>query len=210
MAQIEWLVFLPAAALLAATPGANQVLSLRNGLRCGATAAVAALAGRFAAFALMVILVATGLGALLTASSMALTVLKWCGVAYLGWLGVRILSTAGREHPTGARPAAGRWQLVRQECLVAAANPKALLLFTVFLPQFLPGGGRHAEVELLLLGGAYIGVEFVFGCAYALLGGRLRALELSSRIRRRLDRLTGCSMIGLAALLATARDAPAR
>src|SRR5690242_11146040 len=90
MNQHQWVVFLPAAVLVAASPGANNLLALTNGMRGGLAPAVAALAGRLAAFVIMILLVAAGLGALLAASEVAFTAIKWAGVAYLLWLGVRL------------------------------------------------------------------------------------------------------------------------
>ncbi|WP_241684241.1 LysE family translocator [Actinomadura sp. J1-007] len=146
--MVHWAAFVPAAVLVAAAPGANQLLALRNGFRYGPGAAIGASAGRFAAFALMVVAVAAGLGALLAASAVVFAVLKWCGVAYLGWLGLRTIRTAGRGPEDGGAAADGAsaWRLARQEFVVAAANPKALILFTVFLPQFVaaPGTARRA------------------------------------------------------------------
>ncbi|KOU00333.1 homoserine transporter [Streptomyces rimosus subsp. pseudoverticillatus] len=248
--DVEWAAFFPAAVLLAATPGANQLLALRNGLRHGPRAAVGASLGRFGAFALMVAAVAAGLGALLTASEVAFSVVKWGGVAYLAWLGVRTVATAGRPadeerrgsraegtvaedrsraegavaqdrsraggaapqgkgRSSGAAPALrGRQpvsarRLARQEFIVAAANPKALILFTVFLPQFLSRDAAHVVLPLCALGAAYIAVEFCCACGYAALGGRLKALGITRRVRRRLDGATGAGMLGLAGWLAT-------
>ncbi|MFI9227201.1 LysE family translocator [Streptomyces rimosus] len=214
--DVEWAAFFPAAVLLAATPGANQLLALRNGLRHGPRAAVGASLGRFGAFALMVAAVAAGLGALLTASEVAFSVVKWGGVAYLAWLGVRTVVTAGRganeerrgSRAGGAAPQGGRQsvsarRLARQEFIVAAANPKALILFTVFLPQFLSRDAAHVVLPLCALGAAYIAVEFCCACGYAALGGRLKALGITRRVRRRLDAATGAGMLGLAGWLAT-------
>ncbi len=225
--DVEWAAFFPAAVLLAATPGANQLLALRNGLRHGPRAAVGASLGRFGAFALMVAAVAAGLGALLTASEVAFSVVKWGGVAYLAWLGVRTVATAGRpadeerrgsraegavaqdrSRAGGAAPQGGRRpvsarRLARQEFIVAAANPKALILFTVFLPQFLSRDAAHVVLPLCTLGAAYIAVEFCCACGYAALGGRLKALGITRRVRRRLDAATGAGMLGLAGWLAT-------
>ncbi len=232
--DVEWAPFFPAAVLLAATPGANQLLALRNGLRHGPRAAVGASLGRFGAFALMVAAVAAGLGALLTASEVAFSVVKWGGVAYLAWLGVRTVATAGRpagEERRGSRaegavaqdrsraggaapqgkgrssvrgrqPVSAR-RLARQEFIVAAANPKALILFAVFLPQFLSRDAAHVVLPLCALGAAYIAVEFCCACGYAALGGRLKALGVTRRVRRRLDAATGAGMLGLAGWLAT-------
>ncbi|WP_413812420.1 LysE family translocator [Streptomyces sp. OE57] len=219
VSHIEWAAFFPSAILLAATPGANQLLILRNGLRHGPRPAISASIGRFAAFALMVVAVAAGLGAVLTASEVAFNAVKWCGVAYLLWLGGRTMLTAVRTDTARGRKAPGTrhapaeviredrgelawWRLARQEFIVAAANPKAVVLFAVFLPQFLADGAGDVAVPLLVLGAAYIGVEFCCACGYAALGGRLRAMGLTQRIRRLLDALTGVAMLGLAGWLA--------
>ncbi|MDJ1137546.1 LysE family translocator [Streptomyces iconiensis] len=224
--DVEWLAFLPAAVLLAATPGANQLLVLRNGVRHGPRPAIHASLGRFAAFALMVLAVAAGLGAVLATSERVFTLVKWCGVAYLSWLGCRSLFTAVRgtrftavrgTRPTAVRGAhrsgteltatpgkpggMGSWKLARQEFVVAASNPKALLLFTVFLPQFLTDGAPHVAPPLLALGVAYIAVEFCCACGYAAIGARLKRLGLTRRAQRLLDAGTGLAMLALAGRL---------
>lgn len=210
--DIEWLAFFPAAVLLAATPGANQLLILRNGLRHGPRPAIHASLGRFAAFALMVLAVAVGLGAVLATSELVFTLVKWCGVGYLAWLGLRALLAAVRgagphdEGPHDEDPGprrTGSWKLARQEFVVAASNPKALLLFAVLLPQFLAEGARHVALPLVALGAAYIAVEFCCACGYAAVGGRLKALGLTRRAHRLLDALTGAVMLGLAGWLST-------
>jgi threonine/homoserine/homoserine lactone efflux protein len=219
ISDVEWATFFPAALLLAATPGANQLLALRNGLRCGWVSAVSASLGRFTAFVLMVGMVAAGLGAVLAASELAFNVIKWCGFAYLVWLGMRTVRTAVRrgggqlEQGAAGRPAEdgdGRqhdgpsaWQLARQEFVVAASNPKALILFTVFLPQFLTRGSGGAAIPLLALGAAYIGVEFCCAFGYAALGSRLKSMGITRRTSRLLDVLTGVAMLGLAGWLVT-------
>lgn len=207
MTDVYWAAFVPAAFVMAAIPGANQLLALRNGLRHGPGRAIAGTAGRFTAFTLMVIAVAAGLGALLVASQLAFSIVKWGGVAYLTWLGVRTIITAGRD---GADTIAASgspvptWRLMRQEFVVAASNPKALILFTAFLPQFIGhGGAGHLVGPLLAVGLAYIAVEFCCACGYAALGGRLGVAGISARVRRWLDRGTGTAMLGLAGWLAT-------
>ncbi|MFG2373086.1 LysE family translocator [Streptomyces sp. NPDC048504] len=214
ISDVEWTTFFPAALLIAASPGANQLLALRNGLRYGWGSAISASLGRFTAFALMVGGVAAGLGAVLAASELAFNVIKWCGVVYLAWLGLRTALTAVRHG--GGRPDRGTaglstedgdrrrhdgpsaWRRARQEFVVAASNPKALILFTVFLPQFLTRGADGAATPLLALGAAYIGVEFCCAFGYAALGSRLKNMGISRRARRLLDVVTGVAMLGLA------------
>lgn len=208
--EVYWAAFVPSAIAMAAIPGANQLLSLRNGLRHGPAPAIGATAGRFSAFALMVIAVAAGVGTILATSQVAFSVIKWGGVAYLTWLGAHTILTAGREEPS-IRPsedgtASGRQlpRLMRQEFVVAAANPKALILFTVFLPQFVRVGNGHSLVgPLLLTGAAYIAVEFCCACGYATLGSRLGISGISRRFKRWMDRGSGLALLGLADWTAT-------
>lgn len=205
--MVEWAGLLPASVVVAATPGANQLLALRNGVRAGMGAAVVASLGRFAAFALMVVAVAVGVGALLATSQVLFGLLKWAGVAYLAWLGLRALRDGFRARPDQAeaceRFECGRpTQLARQEFVVALANPKALILFTVFLPQFVSSGAHGEAPALLAAGMAYIAIEFVCAWGYAALGGRIGACGLTGRTRRLTDRVTGAAMLGLAGWLA--------
>ncbi|WP_206506604.1 LysE family translocator [Streptomyces chrestomyceticus] len=218
--DVSWAAFFPSALLLAATPGANQLLALRNGVRHGLRPALGASLGRFTAFTLMVIAVAAGLGAVLTRSAVAFNVIKWCGVAYLLWLGAQTLRTAlcskdtrqtesengNAEAPAGEpdmRRKAPALRLARQEFLVAMTNPKALILFAVFLPQFLSRDAHRVTVPLLALGFAYIAVEFFCAWGYAALGGRLKKSGIGNGTRRRLDVVTAVAMWGLAGWLAT-------
>ncbi|WP_217711190.1 LysE family translocator [Actinomadura sp. NAK00032] len=110
---MHWHAFLTAAAVMAITPGANQLLSLRNAAQQGARDAVAGLAGRLTAFFTLVLATAAGLSALLLASEPAFAAVKWCGVAYLLYLGARMLI---KHRPAETEPGRrGRWELIRQE-----------------------------------------------------------------------------------------------
>ncbi|MGW4371936.1 LysE family translocator [Nocardia takedensis] len=205
MLNPHWQTFFVAAALIAISPGANQLLSLRNALQQGTTDAVVALSGRFSAFLILVLLTATGLGGLLLASEPAFTAVKWCGVAYLIFLGARMIyrsrapeteaaAAAEREHDSGVSRRS-RWELTRQEFVVAATNPKALLLFAAFLPQFLDHTAGAVPLQLIALGIAYIGVEFFAALVYARVGGALTTFDLTARTLRMLDRATGATMV---------------
>jgi homoserine/homoserine lactone efflux protein len=202
-----WLLFLPAAVLVAASPGANNFLALANGMRSGLAPAVTALAGRFAAFALMILMVVAGLGAVLAASETAFAVIKWVGVAYLVWLGVRLWRSddlpAEADAAAASTPSA---KLAAREFWVALTNPKAVLLFTAFLPQFVDPA-RPLAAQFVLLGAAYVAVEFVAATGYAFAGSRIKALRLGRRGRRRVNRVTGGMMLAAAAWLANARRA---
>ncbi len=199
-------VFLPAAALVAISPGANNFLAMQHGMRFGVTEAVLALAGRLAAFAVMLALAVAGLAVVLTRSQTVFEIVKWSGVVYLAYLGIRSLaSRPGGDGPTASSASSlGRMALARREFLTVAANPKALLLFTAFLPQFIDPA-RPVAGQLVVLGPLYIALELLAATGWALLGHRIKLAELGARARRRLDQAVGGVFLGLAALLATTK-----
>jgi threonine/homoserine/homoserine lactone efflux protein len=201
----QWLLFLPAAILVAVSPGANNFLALVHGMRCGLGPAVLALVGRCIAFAILILLVGGGLGAVLAASEAAFVAIKWVGVGYLVWLGLRLWCSATppveEDHPVEAVP--GR-ALATREFWVALTNPKAILLFTAFLPQFVEPTASFAA-QLLALGAAYIAIEVGAASLYAFTGSRIKALRLGNTGQRRVNRVSGGLMLAAAASLATAR-----
>lgn len=210
---VQWASLIPAAFLMASVPGANQILSLRNGLRRGARIAIIAVTGRFTAFAIMVIAVSLGLNAILQASTLVFTLIKWVGVLYLGWLGVKTILSSREEYEDeqleeceSQGDSSNAWHYAKQEFMVAAANPKALLLFTVFLPQFISSGTRDVGGQIFVVGAVYILIEFICATVYATLGGQLKNIGLSGRVKRNLDRITGGIMLALAAWLSTEKS----
>lgn len=203
----QLIVFLPAAALVAASPGANNLLSLTHGIRAGLWRTVGSLAGRFAAFALLIAAVAVGLGALLETSAIAFAAVKWIGVAYLIYLGIQLWRT--RDLDLGEAPeseAAGVLSLARREFTVALTNPKAMLLFTAFLPQFIRVDQPFVP-QLAALGAIYIATEFIAACGYALAGSLVRKVEITPARAVAINRTTGGMMLGAAALLASTKRA---
>ena len=199
-------VFLPAAVLVALSPGANNFLAMQHGMRFGVTEAVIALTGRLMGFAVMLALAVAGLAAVLTRSQTVFELVKWAGVAYLAYLGIRSLLARPVTDDEGADSPvlAGRIARARREFLTVAANPKALLLFTSFLPQFVDPA-ESVAAQLLVLGLLYIALELVAATGWAFLGHRLKVADLRERARRRLDQAFGGVFLGLAGLLATTK-----
>lgn len=199
-----WMMFLPACFALNLAFGPNNLLSLNNGAREGIGRAVLAAQGRTLAFALMILLTALGLGALLAASELAFTVVKWAGAAYLIWLGLRILR-AGAPAVAGAgeQPRRSLLALARQEFLVASGNPKAILVFTAFFPQFLDQDRYWSGFAAM--GASFLLLETVAIALYAGLGAKLGERLRGGAMLRWFDRLSGSMMIGFGALLLLAR-----
>ncbi|HEX4246798.1 MAG TPA: LysE family transporter [Pseudonocardia sp.] len=205
--MINWIGFIPATVLVSMIPGANQVLGLRNAVRYGMAQAMIAVLGRLVAFVVFIGLVVVGLGALLTASVVAFTVIKWSGVVYLVWIGLVTLRRSTRPSVTAAEiPAVPTRRLVGQEFLVAITNPKAMLLFAALLPQFTGPGPESLALQLAILGASYLVIEVVVALGYATIGSRLRGGSgtVPGKVRRRIDQVTGACFLGLAGYLAAA------
>ncbi|NBJ10258.1 LysE family translocator [Microvirga arsenatis] len=201
------LLFVPACFALNLAFGPNNLLSLTYGLQQGVRTAVLASGGRLIAFALMIGLTALGVGAVLAASETAFTILKWAGAAYLVWLGFKILRTSGSV-TASFEPAPRRSlrSLSLQEFWTAIGNPKAILIFTAFLPQFIEPEAYWTSFALNGL--VFLLLEVVAVLFYAVLGQRLSALSRNKPVVGWLNRISGATMIGFGvALLFTRRPA---
>ena len=138
MAWHTWLIYLMAAVGLSLTPGPNSLLALTNGALHGHRRTLWTVAGGALGFVAVIALSMLGIGALLQASASALLVLKWVGGAYLVWLGIQLWRAPPLQlQPSADTPFARRSQLFRQGLFAAVSNPKALLFYGAFLPQFL-------------------------------------------------------------------------
>ncbi|MFA1821815.1 LysE family translocator [Virgibacillus oceani] len=201
LSSITWGSFITASIIMAITPGANQILSLRNGYNPGIKVTISAVSGRFSAFLLMVVTVALGLGTLLTASSVFFQIVKWIGVVYLIVLGIQMLrqsaATKKGEDIHSVKKA------IKQEFIVAMSNPKAYILFALFLPQFISVQAGNIPILIFITGISYILIEFVCAWIYAFAGWLLSRINGSFNKDKLMNQLSGLTMIGLGAWLAT-------
>ncbi|WP_050932065.1 LysE family translocator [Aestuariivita boseongensis] len=184
------------AAFFATPPDTSQLLIISNSLRHGLRRSTATIAGDLTANAGQMTLAAFGLTALIAASANALFIIKWLGVAYLVWIGLRlILSPARSDTPKAAKSGA----LFRQGFLTSSANPYAVVFFGALFPQFIDPS-LPVWPQLLILGVTYLVVDGVilllWGWAAQRTLGRIRALTGVW-----LNRISGALMIGAAVLL---------
>ncbi|ABC26989.1 putative threonine efflux protein [Hahella chejuensis KCTC 2396] len=147
-----WLLFLAATAGLSFSPGPNGLLALTHGAVYGRARAVFTILGGVLGFLLLMMLSMFGVGALLQSSVTALTALQWLGGAYLVWLGIQQWRAPGlRLNPNGGS-SHNNVMLFRQGALAALSNPKVLIFFAAFLPQFVdpqrPLSGQFATMAL--------------------------------------------------------------
>ncbi|MGF6350497.1 LysE family translocator [Variovorax sp. W2I14] len=206
MSLSTYLLFLPACFAINMAFGPNNLLSVTNGARHGVSPAVIAASGRLVAFALMIAVAGLGMGAVLVASELAFDVIKYIGAAYLVWIGIRLLRapapTADVQSQGITAPPSLR-ALARQEFTVAAGNPKAILVFTAFFPQFVVPGAYASSY--VLLGATFLVFELVAIALYAMLGARMRRLANGSRAMRWFNKVSGSMMVGFGLILAFTR-----
>lgn len=202
-----WLVYVVAAVGLSLTPGPNGLLSLTHGVRFGAARTVFTVLGGVVGFLVLVAASLAGLGALLAASETAFSIAKWVGAAYLVYLGLRLWKAPAPAVSAATSEGAGEGGAARlflQGFLVAASNPKALIFFAAFLPQFMVPGESY-WVQFVVLGGTFAVVEFVYELVLA--GMAQRIAPWLSRHGRWFNRITGSVFVGIGGVLATASRA---
>ena len=196
--------FIAATVVLILIPGPNVILIVANALGHGPRRALATVAGTTLAQAVQIAVVVLGLSSLAAVLADAFEWLRWIGVAYLIWLGVR----QWREDPVVlgdvADVPAALGPAFWQGGLVALTNPKTLAFHAAFLPQFV-NPALPALPQLTLLAGIFLLIALLIDSAYALLAGRLRPMLRGRRGATVRNRVSGGFLIGAGIGLALAR-----
>ena len=201
--------FAALAAVLIIAPGLDTALIMRNALVHGRRAAVCTALGTASGMLAWTLACAAGLAAVIEASATLFTIIKLVGAAYLIWLGVTTLIASRRgRRPVAAvdaaRPALRVRTAYRQGFVCNIANPKAAVIFTSLLPQFV-SGAHPSAASFLLLGGLFTAIALVLLECYALAAARAARVLARGRVRVVIDRLTAVLLIGLGVRLATER-----
>lgn len=200
--MIDLLLFIPACFALNLAFGPNNLLALTHGAQQGTFFAAIAGSARLLVFIPMIALSALGLGIVLSTSAIVFTGVKLLGAAYLIWLGVKLLRSAGASasavlpgEPTQMRDA------FRREGMMALGNPKAILIFAAFFPQFV-AIDAYAQ-SYLTLGVVFLVLEATAICLYAGVG-HFAARTAASKMHW-FQRASGIGMIAFGVLLLLAR-----
>ncbi|MEO8857732.1 MAG: LysE family transporter [Burkholderiaceae bacterium] len=168
-----WLIYLLAAIGLSLSPGPNGLLALTHGALHGRRKTMFTVGGGTLGFVAVIALSMFGIGALLQASVAWLTAMKWLGGAYLVWLGIQVWRTPPIQlSVSDGAPRASHWSLFRQGALSAMTNPKALLFFTAFLPQFIDPA-RSLWLQFAVMAGTFAAIEAVTEMTIASLAHRI-------------------------------------
>ena len=198
-----YLAFVAACIALALLPGPVVTLVIANGLRHGTRAALTNIAGVQAGLAIMIGIVAIGLTSLMATMGYWFDWVRFAGAAYLVWLGVKLIRAPVMGINADAPPPPPRGGFFLQGFLVLLSNPKVLVFFGAFIPQFMDMGRDHVS-QVALLGITFMVIAGMTDAVYALLAGRAR-LFFSARRTRALSRISGGFMIGGGIWLALTR-----
>ena len=203
----QWIAFLVASFLFIQVPGPSLLFTIGRALTVGRRDALLSVLGNALGLVVQVLLVALGLGALVAASAGVYTAVKLVGAAYVVWLGVQAIRHRGDarrllEHGPDATAPGSRRRAVATGLLVGLTNPKTVIFFVAFLPQFVDAGAGRTGLQLAVLGLVFGVLAACSDSVWALAAARARAWF--ARTPSRLDALGatgGVMMLGLGAFL---------
>lgn len=202
-----WIALFVAGWLISLSPGPGAISCMSTGLRYGLAGGIWNILGLQAALAICIAIVGTGLGALLAASSVAFSAVKWFGVAYLVYLGIRQWFAPASASALGttagaAAPAAGsRWALFRQGLLVNLSNPKGIVFFLAVLPQFIDPKAPQVP-QYLIAAITLVGIDLIVMHGYTAAAASIQGWLKSPRQMRWLNRGFGSMFVAAGLLLA--------
>lgn len=198
-----WVLYLFAIVLIGISPGPIAMLSMSHGIHFGKTRSIATGLGSVSAALILMMASAAGLGALISASEYGFSILKWCGAAYLIFLGSKLLltksQTQGLAVPQGKGTGTPK-QLFKEAFLVGISNPKDLLFFAALFPQFIDISAPQAP-QLAILALTWAFVDFSFVMLYASMANVLAPSLKASNKLHWFDRSSGGVFLVLAAIL---------
>ena len=198
-----YLVFVAACVALALLPGPIVSLLIANGLRHGTRAALINVAGAQAGLAIVIGIVAVGLTSLMATMGYWFDWVRFAGAAYLVWLGIKLIWSPVGGVDADAPPPPPRGGFFLQGFVVLLSNPKVLVFFGAFIPQFMDMSKDHFP-QVALLGITFMMIAAVTDAIYAVLAGRAR-LFFSARRTRLVSRISGGFMVGGGVWLALTR-----
>jgi homoserine/homoserine lactone efflux protein len=198
-----YLAYLIACSVIIIVPGPTVTLIIANSLTHGVRAGLLNVAGTQLGIAMMIGLVAIGLASLIEALGWWFDWVRLAGAAYLIWLGIKLLRVSRAPGEPGRAPAP-RGGFLLQGFLVAVSNPKTLVFFGAFIPQFIDPAGDYLR-QVAIMGATAIVVASISDGLYAILVGRAGRRISLARVEW-LSRLSGGFLIGGGLWLALMRS----
>jgi threonine/homoserine/homoserine lactone efflux protein len=190
----HWLAFAAASAVLLAIPGPTVLLVISYALGHGRRPAAAIVAGVALGDLTAMTASVLGLGAVLAASAEIFTALRWIGGAYLVYLGIRLWRAPVEAADAGDVPVAGPVRMLAHAYAVTALNPKSIVFFVAFVPQFLVSG-RPFLAQVIALEATFVILATLNATLYALLAATAGRTLRQPQVRRAVNRIGGSLLI---------------
>lgn len=203
-----YLIFLVTTAVVCLTPGPAALLVVAQGISNGLRRSYWAIGGIALANAVYFALSATGVAALIVASSTLFSVIKWAGVAYLFYLGISAIrsKSSALTVTQDSRHAVSGLRAFWQAVVVELSNPKALLYFVALLPQFVDPA-QPVAFQMLIFGMTCIGLDVAAYSLYAWLGSKTQRFTANERFVKASNRTSGGLLMIAGAMMATVKRA---
>jgi len=202
----QWLIYTFAILILTATPGPSILLCLTKSISQGFNASVYTALGSLTAIVGIMTLSFTGLGVVIASSELVFNVIKWSGVAYLIYLGVRLLVLKSDNFdisvPDVNATALSKANLFGSGFLVGATNPKAIVFFTALFPQFIDTT-RPLLTQFFVLVSTFAVLELGWLLVYAYFGARSSHWLMAEGRAKYFNKLTGGVFVGAGVILST-------
>lgn len=203
MSLETWLAFVAASVILTMSPGPSVLLGMIHALQFGTRKTLYTALGDITANMLQMVLVAIGLGVIVAQSALAFQVIKWAGVAVLIYMAVKMWRSAPVLPEEGATaPAAHPLRLFSSGFAVAFGNPKALVFFTAFFPQFIDPAAPFAP-QLSIMCPTMAALDFTFVMFYAM--GAKQLFGFLRKNPKLLNRASGGMLMAAAGILSVAK-----
>jgi threonine/homoserine/homoserine lactone efflux protein len=199
-----WLVFVAAVFVLTVTPGPSVLMAVSTSVNRGFHQAVLAALGSTSAIVCIMALSALGLGAILSASELLFSVLKWAGATYLAYLGITSLLSSSSNVLLAEQQDTAQPRSFVRGFLVGASNPKALVFFTALFPQFIDPA-RPQVPQFVVLCSTFVAFELLWLITYAALGSRAKHWLQQPGRATLFNRATGGVFLLAAGVLASAK-----
>ncbi|PCE13683.1 lysine transporter LysE [Microbacterium sp. SZ1] len=206
MSPAVWFSLLLACVVISFTPGAGAINTMSNALNQGWMRSIWGIIGQQLALIVHVVIVAAGVGLLVSRSEILFTAIRYAGAAYLIYLGVRLILArpSMAENVEGQRLAEreSHWSMIRRGFWVNLLNPKAIVFFLAFIPQFIRLDEPQLPQYLILITTVIVVDILVMWGFFAAAARPFRRFTRSPRGQRTLNTVFGLLFIGVAALLA--------
>ncbi|HCG6122036.1 TPA: LysE family translocator [Vibrio parahaemolyticus] len=200
-----WIYYTLAILVLTASPGPSSLLCLSKGISSGFRLALTTALGSLSAITIILTLSFTGLGVVIASSEFVFNIIKWCGAAYLIWLGIQAFRSKQNDFSKSgsAQVSTSHVSAYTSGFIVGSSNPKAIIFFTALFPQFIDPTDSLLT-QYAIFAGTFVVFELSWLTFYALLGVKTSNWLFEAGRAKLFNRLTGGVFISAGVMLSTA------